>query len=64
MRLYAACVGAVPARAARCDIPPQPIRVSSGTPVGRFLRHRIQAMKNNAAICRLRRGRPGQGGPL
>ena len=29
----------------------------------RPLRNRIQAMKNNAAICRLRRGRPGQGGP-
>ena len=34
-------------------------RIARGTPFGRPLRHRIQAMKNNAAICRLRRGRPG-----
>ncbi len=36
----------------------------SGTPFGRPLRYRIQAMKNYADICRGRRGRPGQGGPL
>ena len=39
-------------------------RIARGTPFGRPLRHRIQAMKNNAAVCRLRRGCPGQGGPL
>ena len=53
--------GGTPATAVRSGsrpAPPDSRYLADQKGSGRPLRHRIQAMKNYAAICRMRRGRP------